>query len=77
MPKPDRIRLQHMLDTADKVPALVRGKVRADLDADETLVMALLRYLEIIGEAASAISQDTRRKLSGLPWATSSGCATA
>ncbi len=33
------------------------------------LVLALVKAIEIIGEAASQVSEETRAQLPGLPWA--------
>src|SRR5882672_7468692 len=53
MPIPDEIRLRHMLDAARKAAELVRGKSRTILDQDEVVALALVRLVEIIGEAAT------------------------
>ena len=44
--------LQHMLDHAREAVALAQGKSRADLDTERLLNLALVRLLEIVGEAA-------------------------
>jgi uncharacterized protein with HEPN domain len=64
----DTVRLQHMLEAAEKAATLVQGKHRSDLDADETLVLALTRLLEIIGEAANGTSPSLRDKHPAIPW---------
>ena len=58
MPKDDRILLRHMLDAARKARGFIRGRSRADLDSDEMLALAVIRLLEIIGEAGKNLSQD-------------------
>ena len=68
MRKDDRIRLQHMLDAANEALIFIQGKVRADLDSDRMLVLSLIRELEIIGEAASNVSRQTRSQNSTIPW---------
>ncbi len=65
---PDEVRLRHMLDAADKAAAFVRGRARADLDRDEQLALALVRLLEIVGEAAKQVSMPTREAHPGIPW---------
>ena len=65
----DRHRLQHMLNAAQKAIRFTKGKQREDLDADEMLALALVRLLEIIGEAASKVSEETRNTEPSLPWA--------
>ena len=50
----DLVRVRHMLDHAQEAPALVRGKLRDDLDSDRVLSLALVHLLEIIGERIAA-----------------------
>jgi uncharacterized protein with HEPN domain len=52
------IRYRHMLDYAREAVALAQGKTRSDLDADRMLNLALVRLLEIIGEAANRIPKE-------------------
>ena len=46
-----------------------RRRERGDLDTDEMLLFALVRAIEIAGEAASKVTEETRAELSDLPWA--------
>ena len=64
----DTVRLKHMLDAARKAVNLIQGKNRGDLDADEILVLALTRLLEIIGEAANGISPGLRESHPHIAW---------
>jgi uncharacterized protein with HEPN domain len=68
MEKDDRIRLQHMLDAANEALTFIQTRVRADLNIDRMLVLSLIRELEIIGEAASQVSRETRSQTSTIPW---------
>ncbi len=69
MRKPDdRLRLRHMLETARKAAVFIEGRRREDLDSDEILALALVRLLEILGEAAKGVSDEFRRKHSQIPW---------
>ena len=68
MPPEDRIRLTHMLEAMHDARAFVAGRSRADLDTDKMLVYAVLRAIEIVGEAASKVTTDTQAALSGVPW---------
>jgi uncharacterized protein with HEPN domain len=45
MRKDDRIRLQHMLDTANEALSFVQSKTRSDLDTDRMLVLSLVKEL--------------------------------
>ncbi len=64
----DKIRLQHMLDAARDAIAFAEGKSRKDLDKDRQLVMAVVKCVEIIGEAASQVSAATRNEINDIPW---------
>jgi len=64
----DLIRLQHMRDAAESALRFVRGRKRQDLDDDEMLLFALVRAVEIIGEAATRVSADTRAVMADIPW---------
>lgn len=68
MRKHDIIRLRHMLDAAKEAESFVLGKSRTALDTDRMLVLALVKDIEIIGEAASKASEETRLKCPEIPW---------
>src|SRR5712664_3206081 len=53
------VRLRHMLDHAKEAVFLVRGKSRKGLDSDRLLNLALVRLVEIIGEAAARVPRPT------------------
>jgi len=57
MRKDDTIRLRHMLDAAQEAMGFVQGRTRADLNDDRKLVLALVKDIEIIGEAAYQVSE--------------------
>jgi uncharacterized protein with HEPN domain len=57
-----------MLDAARKAVGFVQGLGRSDLDTDEKLSLALVRLLEIIGEAAKNVSQGTRQAAAEIAW---------
>lgn len=67
MRKDDRFRLQHMLDAAKEAIQFADGKPRTDLDNDRKLVLAIVRDVEIIGEAASKVSPETRAAFPKIP----------
>ena len=68
MAKADSVRLRHMLDSAMEAVELIHGKTRADLDSNRVLSLALVRLLEIVGEAASKVTDDTRQQTPAIPW---------
>lgn len=64
----DRWRIGHMIEAAEQALAFVTGRRRTDLDRDPMLLMALTRAVEIVGEAASQVSDAGRAELAGIPW---------
>jgi uncharacterized protein with HEPN domain len=65
----DLIRMRHMLDTAMEALSFARNKTRGDLDLERMLVLSIVKAIEIIGEAASKVTQETRDACTELPWA--------
>lgn len=64
----DAIRLRHMLEATEKAVEFSDGKSRADLDSNQMLVLAVVKCIEIIGEAANKISKECRREFPEVPW---------
>lgn len=60
--------LRHMRDHAREAVELMRGRSRSDLDSDRLVALALVRLLEIIGEAAGRVPADERPRWPGVPW---------
>ena len=57
-----------MLDAAREAIGFARGRTRRDLDDDRQLVLALVKAVEIVGEAAYQVSDETRLGLPDIPW---------
>jgi uncharacterized protein with HEPN domain len=55
----DSTRLRHMRDAAREALAFAQGKQRIDLDNNRQLALAILKCIEIVGEASAAISTET------------------
>jgi uncharacterized protein with HEPN domain len=69
MPKhDDEVRLRHMLEHAREAIALLGGRDRSDLEASRMLSLALVRLIEIVGEAANRVSKTRQKQLSQVPW---------
>ena len=65
----DRVRLRHRLDAAREAVEMASGRTAADLAADRIRTLALVRCIEIIGEAASRVETGSRLAAPDLPWA--------
>jgi len=69
----DQVRLRHMLDYAREAVALIANRTRADLDGERILQLALVRLIEVIGEAAARASAECRERYPHIPWAQAIG----
>ena len=67
LPPRDVARLRHMREAAQKLAYTV-GRDRSILDRDEMRTLAVVRLVEIIGEAARAVSEPTRTQLPEISW---------
>ena len=67
-PPDDTILLADMLDYAQRAVIALEGQSRRVLDTDAVLVGALERFVEVIGEAASRLSENTRESAPEVPW---------
>ncbi len=68
LPENDPARLTHMREAAEKAIAFAKEKTREDFEADEVLQLALVRLIEIIGEAASQVTEGTRLEHPDIAW---------
>jgi uncharacterized protein with HEPN domain len=66
--KDDEIRLRHMLDAAREAVSFAHGRTRGDLETDRQLVLSLVKDIEIVGEAATQITEATRSGTDEIPW---------
>ncbi len=65
----DKNRLTDMLRAAQRARTFVNGKTRESLEEnDELLGFAVVRAVEVVGEAASKVTPETRESLKDIPW---------
>jgi uncharacterized protein with HEPN domain len=64
----DRVRVSHMIEAAEAAIRFTEGRTRADLDRDQMLLFAVVRAIEIVGEAASRVTEAGRTELPAVPW---------
>ena len=73
MQRDDPVRLRHMLDAARESLFFAENKTRSDLDADRKLVLALVKDIEIIGEAAANVTDRCQENMPQIPWSNITG----
>jgi len=64
----DRIRPEHMVEEVEAVLEVIDQHVRHDLDENLTLRLAVVRAIEVLGEAATHVSSETRSAVPSIPW---------
>jgi uncharacterized protein with HEPN domain len=73
MSQDDDVRIRHMIDAIEAALRFAKGRERTDLDTDEMLLFALVRAVEIVGEAASKLSAEGRARFPEIPWTAVTG----
>lgn len=60
-PLKDRVRLEHILESINNVFNFTKGKTISDLSKDKMMFYAVVKNLEIIGEAAYRLTKEFRK----------------
>lgn len=68
MVKSDAVYIQHILDAISRIETYVAGMTESGFLQDSLRKDAVVRQLEIIGEAARALSEEGRTKFNNIPW---------
>lgn len=63
-----KVRIHHMLDHAREAVEMTQDRSRTDLDTDRMLNLALVRLMEIVGEAAARVPEAFRSRYPQVPW---------
>lgn len=64
----DRIRLTHMADSARRAVRIAAGLTAETLAADEVRLLAVVKSIEIIGEASTKVSVVTQARVPAVDW---------
>jgi uncharacterized protein with HEPN domain len=65
----DAVRIGHMVDAAREAIGYAAGSSRTSLETNPLLVRALVKCIEVVGEAASRVTPETRAAMPAVPWA--------
>lgn len=68
MRREDHIRLLHMVDACHEIMGFAEGLNESDLAQDRKLLLAIVKSIEIVGEAASKLSDATISAAPDIPW---------
>lgn len=66
--KDDRLYLQHILEAIGKVEKYIGSAEYSQFASDEIIADAVVRQLEIVGEACTKLSEGFRRKAFEIPF---------
>jgi uncharacterized protein with HEPN domain len=69
--------LRHIEEAAAKIDRFMAGKSDADFLADEFTQDAVIRNLEVVGEAVAKLSDTLRKTNADIPWQDISACEIA
>ena len=67
-PRRDKERLEHILAAIERVNRYVADKTYQDLVADDMMYYAVVKNIEIIGEAANMLTTDFQEAHPNTPW---------
>jgi uncharacterized protein with HEPN domain len=68
MKKDDLIYLDHILQSLERAAEYVEGVEYEDFLQDEEKQDAIIRKLEVAGEATKRLSSDLRKRFANVPW---------
>lgn len=68
MTRDDRAYLNHILDSISKIEEFTDDISEDEFKNDEMIRSAVIRHIEVIGEASKRISKETKNKKPSIPW---------
>ncbi|RSN68422.1 DUF86 domain-containing protein [Candidatus Korarchaeum cryptofilum] len=66
--KRDKVYLEHILEAISNIEKFIEGLAKEEFFEDVEKQYAVLRGLEVIGEATKNLSKELRAKHRGVPW---------
>ena len=64
----DKSRLEHMLQAIERIRRYTKGKTFDDFIADDMMYYAVVKNIEILGEASNMLTEDFRDAHPNTPW---------
>ncbi len=68
MPHDDRVYLKHIRDAAERIRGYVQGLDESDFKKNELVQDAVIRQIEIMGEATKRLSAKAKDLQPDIPW---------
>ena len=63
-----KVRLEHILTAIDNVDSFLEGKNLDDMQTNKMMFFAVVKNIEIIGEAANNLTKEIREKHAEVSW---------
>jgi uncharacterized protein with HEPN domain len=64
----DKARLRHILDAISEIESYTKKCTLAEFESSSLIKNASMRQLEIIGEAAAHLTEETKTSTKNIPW---------
>lgn len=64
----DKIRLEHILQAIERINRYTKGKNFDDFIADDMMYYAVVKNIEILGEAFNMLTEEFRKAHPNTPW---------
>ena len=64
----DKIFIQHILENIKDIKLFTKGVSKEELESNKEKLKAVVRSIEIIGEASKNLSEDFKKKTPEIPW---------
>ena len=68
MRRDDFFRIRHMLEASKEAFIFGGGQKKKELELDRMRTLSIVKSIEIISEAATKVSKETREQFPELPW---------
>lgn len=62
-----------MIDSIDAIAEFINGRSRETFESDRMAIFAIVRAIEVLGEAASKVTPETRALAPSVPWKSITG----
>ena len=67
-PRSSRLRIEDILDAISDIEKFINGFSQEDFETDKKTYLAVIRSLEVIGEASHNFSDELKSKYKKIPW---------
>lgn len=72
-PRDDSVYLGHLQDAISRIESYIEGVSEPEFPETPLVQGAVIRQIQVIGEAAKRLSHDLRRRAPSIPWADITG----